>query len=456
MATEFVTRWKTKVSKKPVRPGIYRLEAGGFLVVAKVTDPKAPKGKDPRVFVSEVVPGTVQEAQSRRDALVVEKRLELTGLSPKRQLFNFCVASRVSLKCLAAGTVKSAKGKQTLESIVRVHLFPFFKGKFCDEVTVSVMDAWRAKLQLMIAEGYESTRLLRNGKTQVRFIHLSPETANVWMARVRNICSEMAALKMLPSDPSIALKPFDTSQVETHTIEDPNALTGAQLGLFLRAMRELFPQHFAMTLLGFLTGKRPSTLRPLRAHGQKADVLWEQSIILFRRSHTVRDEILIGTKTLKKEKERVGVPAFVLEELRAHLALIQNPGLNRFGQHPMWWRKPMLESELLFPGRDGGFRAPSVLDGPFRTVSEHIGLPYVVTPKSMRRTFNDLCREVGVHDVVKMSICGHETTEMSNEVYSTARYAEHRDAITRIADVIDLSARRAFPPPRNAPEARSK
>lgn len=441
MATEWVSRWNRMVSKTPVRPGIYRLQTGGFFVVAKVTDPTDPERKR-RPLVSAVVEGSVQEAQSRRDELVHDKLGELTGVSPKRQLFNYCVASRVSLKCLAAGTVKSAKGKQTLEAIIRNHVFPFFEGKFCDEVGVALVDRWREMLQRMIADGYEVKRPLKNGTVDIRFTHLSPETANVWIARFRNICTEMAALHMLPENPCLALKPFDTSQVETHTIEDPNSLTGEQMRPFLRAMRELFPQHFAITMLGFLTGKRPSTLRPLRATGPKADVLWDKGVILFRRSHTVRDEILVGTKTLKKEKEKVGVPPFVLDELRAHLDLIKDPPKNEAGQSPMWWRAPMLESDLLFPARDGGYRAVSALTLPFQVVSREIGLPFVATPKCMRRTFNDLCREVGVHDVVKMSISGHETEEMANEVYSTARFHEHRDAITKIAEVIELDSRR--------------
>jgi hypothetical protein len=42
-------------------------------------------------------------------------------------------------------------------------------------------------------------------------------------------------------------------------------------------MKRLYPQHFAMTSLGFATGLRPSTLRPLRRAGDRADVKWGET-----------------------------------------------------------------------------------------------------------------------------------------------------------------------------------
>jgi hypothetical protein len=47
----------------------------------------------------------------------------------------------------------------------------------------------------------------------------------------------------------------------TYSEEAPNALAPEMLPVFLAALRELFPQHYAMTYLGFTTGLRPSSLR---------------------------------------------------------------------------------------------------------------------------------------------------------------------------------------------------
>jgi hypothetical protein len=38
-----------------------------------------------------------------------------------------------------------------------------------------------------------------------------------------------------------------------------------------------------MALVGFVTGLRPSTLRPLRRRGSEADVLWNKARLLVRR-----------------------------------------------------------------------------------------------------------------------------------------------------------------------------
>lgn len=41
-------------------------------------------------------------------------------------------------------------------------------------------------------------------------------------------------------------------------------------------MWSMFPQHYAMTCLGFCTGPRPSSLRPLRRRGDQPDVVWSE------------------------------------------------------------------------------------------------------------------------------------------------------------------------------------
>ncbi len=48
----------------------------------------------------------------------------------------------------------------------------------------------------------------------------------------------------------------------TYTREQPNALAPAQVGEFLAKMKRLHPAHYAMTLLGFAIGARPSAPAP--------------------------------------------------------------------------------------------------------------------------------------------------------------------------------------------------
>jgi hypothetical protein len=57
-----------------------------------------------------------------------------------------------------------------------------------------------------------------------------------------------------------------------------------------------------------------------------------------------------------------------------------------------------------------------------------------LTPKCMRRTFNDLARRAAVHDIVLRSISGHLTEEMQ-ERYSTAQQQERRAAVGKVIDI---------------------
>jgi integrase len=140
--------------------------------------------------------------------------------------------------------------------------------------------------------------------------------------------------------------------------------------------------------------------------------------ISFRRSNTRGDEFMVGTKTGRQE--RVHLPESALQVLREHIALLESPPLSRWGKPPLWWRKEMAESDLLFAGRDGGPRSPSCLDKPFQIVSRAIGLKRPITPRAMRRTCNDLQRDAKVADVVTMSITGH-VPERMRQHYSRLR-----------------------------------
>jgi integrase len=98
------------------------------------------------------------------------------------------------------------------------------------------------------------------------------------------------------------------------------------------------------------------------------------------------------------------------------------------------------ESDLLFPSKRGGFMSRSALDKPFAVVSKAIGLAFTdadgnprgLSPRGMRRTFQDLARLSGVEKQVRQAVCGHATEEMS-ELYSTVGVAEMRTAVGLVA-----------------------
>ncbi len=95
-----------------------------------------------------------------------------------------------------------------------------------------------------------------------------------------------------------------------------------------------------------------------------------------------------------------------------------------------------LESELLFPADDGGFRSEACLRKPFKMVSERIGLKKKFTPKGLRRTFNDAARVAALEGIVTMSISGHRTERMKDH-YQTVGASEQREGIGKVLDLAD-------------------
>jgi integrase len=181
-------------------------------------------------------------------------------------------------------------------------------------------------------------------------------------------------------------------------------------------MKAEFPAQYAMTFLGFATGLRPSSLRPLRRTGSTPDVLWDQGVILVRRSHTLGSELMNTTKT--GLRQRITVPRDVIEVLRWHVdTQLTTP--------------EQKASELLFPAEDGGFRSESFLKKAFVRVGQLIGLPKRITPRGMCRTFNDLARAARVEALVTRSISGHQTERM-REHNSTVTPDEQRRSIGNV------------------------
>jgi hypothetical protein len=82
----------------------------------------------------------------------------------------------------------------------------------------------------------------------------------------------------------------------------------------------------------------------------------------------------------------------------------------------------------------GGFRSNSALTKPFNAIAKAMNLTKQISPKAMRRSFQDAMREAEVANVVVRSISGHLTEQMQQR-YSTARGHEQEQAIARIVDL---------------------
>ncbi len=399
-AARWVERWRYWISPKPVLKGVFRVREGGCLARMRVKDHRG----EQRLIFKVLDKATPDEA---RAWLVTEVERIKTGQTVRTTPTFSAFATSLAERKVMVGKVKSAHGRIVLTSILIKHLLPVFGGLRIDKIRRADVMAWRDEVCVRIKND-----------------EVSPHTANGWWSVLRSTINAAVAEFELDRNPIKGLEPFDVSEHPAHTHEDPNSLTADEAAKFLARMREKYPQHFAMTVLGFATGLRPSSLRPLRRHGEQADVLWEEKALLVRRSQTRGEEVMNCTKT--GGRQRIGLPDELVEVLRAHVDRL-----------PVG---PMLDSDLLFPSEVGGFRANSVLDKPFKAVAKAIGLRKRITPKGMRRTFQDLTRFAKVEAFVARSISGHLTEEMQ-EHYSTPWESEQREGLAKVLYLTRVATR---------------
>ena len=95
---------------------------------------------------------------------------------------------------------------------------------------------------------------------------------------------------------------------------------------------------------------------------------------------------------------------------------------------------PERDWDLLFPGTNGTLRSTSCLDMPFREVAAAMESKKKITPRSMRRTFQDLARAAEVKDIVTRAVSGHATDSMQGH-YSTVHGEEVREGLARVVSL---------------------
>jgi integrase len=430
---------------------VWRRKEGGFLVRKKYTDSRTGQRSEVRkVLLDTEDPDT---ALGKLLDLVKEAR-EGRGTTPAAQRMPSLIDYALSLferKC-ADRSLKSAKTIERWASVIKLHIATAkFAKMYLDQIYKLDIEEERKKWAEAVAEG-----------------KYSAHTVNDWLTILRQIFDAAAADYQLERNPMALVADLDTSEHRTHTKEQPNSLTADEVPMFLRALRNRHPQHFAMTALGFATGLRPSHMRPLRRRGVEADLDWDQGLLQVRRSQT-RGGKLVGSVVLERTKtakdQEIGLPDDLMEVLRWHSQQLDNGP------------QPLRDSELLFPARprvgrgaqQATFRAPSCLDKPFADVCEYLkqqtllvagaqlflagvlGLPREaalrgkkpfakhISAKAMRRTFKDLSRDAKVEKVVEQSISGHVTEQMDAR-YSTVTPIEQKRALAKVVELAGFRA----------------
>lgn len=414
--TKWITRWKYEIADKPTRPGIYRLKAGGYLVRCKVTNPRSgARSESMRALRDATLSQAVQELEAIRS----EERARVRGKTRQRVNWgDFAISLMAERK--ASGKLASAATLDWWKVSLEHYLLPEFGHIMVDELDGPAhvapfhtkVGAWIAANAKPSVRKRDLERAKESGEP-VKIVPCGPRTVNGWLRIFRTICAAMTERYGLPRDPSLAYDFF--AEGRAHTREQPNRLRRDVIPQWLATAWILYPQHYAMILLGFLLGVRPSHMRPLRKSGPNPDVLWKEGVLLIRRSNTRTDKVMDQTKT--KLDQEIALPERMMAILKAHVDALPEG--------------PMRDSEYLFPSITGGMRTRTVLRVPFERINVKLDLPHNFTPRGMRRTFNNSARQAGTHDIVTRSISGHQTEEMQRH-YSLAEFEEQRTELEKI------------------------
>lgn len=278
------------------------------------------------------------------------------------------------------------------------HLLPVFGGLYADAIEKADVLAWRAK-----AKGRIGARTKRQ---------VSPATVNGWVRVLQAVVAAYYDEHGLGPSPLLGITAL---REPPRGKDDPNSLPADLLPKVLAEFKESYPQHYAMLFVGMTTGMRWSELSAL-----EWDDIDEQADVIHLARAQVRGHV--GTTKTDKEIDFPLLPEMVdvLREHRRRMVKEQAPGLAR---------------GLVFPSETGGYSYPSRFTKPLERVRRELGIPYRLTSKVMRRTFNNLLRQAAVDRQVLRSLTGHSSETMTAR-YSTVEDRERKAAVAVVLDVI--------------------
>ena len=248
-------------------------------------------------------------------------------------------------------------------------------------------------------------KLMKNGKPYSRW------TVAAWFTVVRNIVREAVSEYSLPHNPCDGVRGVR----KPRSPKASRYLDSAQLREFLRLVELCCRQHYAVTLVLVVYG-----LRWEEASGLHIEHVDEEAMELRIVQAHVRKKIY---PTKNESHKILPLHPDVLEAIRAEqerLRVEENPGL---------------EEGILFPGKTGQYRVPASVYKGFKTVSEAMGLSWVVTPHDLRRSCQNLLRRASVSQVVQQAVLGHSSDAMTQH-YSHVGMDEKRQGVDGVVDIL--------------------
>lgn len=399
--------------------GVYRIDSETYVVRMRKMDPATGLMREKQLKVT-----TAQAREAGHTGplekfaikvrLSLDSDFDLSAPVAGRTRFSDW-AEEVYTTRQALGKVRAAETKAKWRGVLDNHLLKKWGDTFVDAITRVEVQKWLTKM----GEGMQAHEM-------------TPSTMQTRWSIFKTIMTR-AAVHFDIKDPTLLVELPVDDEYSTYTDEEPNSLLPSELPAFFDAAWQYERQHFAMLVIGTLTGRRACELRPLRRQGPLSDLDWETGQLRIRRSQTKGDAANV-LKQKNKKPVQIFLPPMLLDVLRTHVANLTP------------YRKT---SDLLFPRYrpflDGagapnvGYMSKSALDRPLRNICEKAGIKKHITAKgAMRRTYQDLCRAAEVNRTIQMAMSGHATEAML-ELYSSATADEKRSALAKMSDIAGLA-----------------
>lgn len=230
------------ISADPVKPGVWKRKDGGFFIRARV------KVRGTLKEIRKILPdGTSAEIYAYLQARFQEARGEKDPTAERPRFRDY--APTVFRRKVETGEIRSVATERRWGATLRGYLLPAFGDWYMDEIKRNDVIEWRDAMARRVTAD-----------------KMSPRTAEIQRRVLLCILRVWVQETDADHDPA-RVKPFDGSLQRVYTREQPNSLQPDEVRVFLAMMLRLYPHYFAMSALGFATGLRTCSLRPLRRQG---------------------------------------------------------------------------------------------------------------------------------------------------------------------------------------------
>ncbi len=361
-------------------PGIHRIGPGRYRIRATIVDPNTGKRKDTERIIHK---DSLSEAIAAQLALQQEL---LHNDTPPRSTVREYADVWLTRRAPRLKHSTMLRYKEHLNRIVAD-----LGSVYMDKLTPGMVTDW-LQVQARTMSGWTCHGALRVLRTMTR-------DALVDLRLTRWPCERVV--------PPKALNRYDE--------DEPNALTGEELGRLFVAMQEHEPYWLPIFATMAFTGLRFAEASALKW----SDIDFEAGTIAVRRSQY---RGVVGDPKTEASRRRIPLVvelASVLRDHREKLLREQHPGL---------------AAEWVFPSNVGGLLPTGCLNDPIRRACALVNIKHRLTAHGLRRTLNTLALQVASSETTR-KILGHTTTAMTAH-YNAPAMAEKREVLGRVIQLV--------------------